>query len=47
MEKARALLTHTDLPVQQVAEQVGYGDVSAFSRRFTRHVGLSPRRFRG
>ena len=47
MEKARALLTHTDLPVQQVAEQVGYGDVSAFSRRFTRHVGLSPRQFRG
>lgn len=43
MEKARALLTHTDLPVQQVAEQVGYSDLSAFSRRFTRHFGLSPR----
>lgn len=45
MEKARALLTHTDLPVQLIAEQVGYGDLSAFSRRFSRHFGLSPRHF--
>jgi len=28
MEKAKALLTHTDLPVQRVAEQVGYTDLS-------------------
>ncbi|POF56904.1 AraC family transcriptional regulator, partial [Vibrio vulnificus] len=45
MEKAKALLTHTDLPVQRVAEQVGYSDLSAFSRRFSRHFGLSPRAF--
>ena len=45
MEKAKALLAHTDLPVQLVAEKVGYGDLSAFSRRFSIHVGMSPRNF--
>ena len=45
MEKAKALLSHTDLPVQLVAEAVGYSDLSAFSRRFSRHFGLSPRAF--
>lgn len=45
MEKAKALLTHTDLPVQIVAEKVGYNDLSAFSRRFSLHFGLPPRQF--
>jgi AraC-like DNA-binding protein len=45
MEKAKALLTHTDLPVQLIAERVGYSDLSAFSRRFSLHFGLSPREF--
>ncbi|WP_419535300.1 helix-turn-helix domain-containing protein [Endozoicomonas sp.] len=45
MEKAKALLTHTDLPIQLIAERVGYNDVSAFSRRFTSHFGLSPKAF--
>lgn len=43
MEKAKALLTHSDLPVQLIAERVGYTDLSAFSRRFSIHFGLSPR----
>lgn len=47
MEKAKALLTHTDLPVQIVAERVGYQDLSAFSRRFSSHFGMSPRQFIG
>lgn len=42
MEKAKALLTHTDTPVQIVSEQVGYQDASAFSRRFSLFYGLSP-----
>jgi len=46
MEKARALLQHTDFSVQQVAEQVGYSDLSAFSRRFSSRFGLSPARLR-
>ena len=43
MDKARALLAHTDYPVSIVAEQVGYTDLSAFSRRFSEHFGQSPR----
>tara|TARA_R110001583_G_scaffold2831_2_gene19685 strand:- start:16165 stop:16887 length:723 start_codon:yes stop_codon:yes gene_type:complete len=46
MEKAKALLTHTDVPVQLISEQVGYSDISAFSRRFSHFFGLSPRQLR-
>ncbi|MDD1781904.1 AraC family transcriptional regulator [Enterovibrio sp. ZSDZ35] len=46
IEKAKALLTHTDLPIQIVAERVGYLDLSAFSRRFSMTVGLSPSRWK-
>jgi len=42
MEKAQALLIHTDYPIQIVAESVGYTDHSAFSRRFTQYFGLPP-----
>lgn len=45
MEKAKALLTHTDLPIRLVAEQVGYNDLSAFSRRFSNYFGQSPTAF--
>ncbi|MGF1742375.1 AraC family transcriptional regulator [Vibrio profundum] len=45
MEKAKALLTHTDLPVQIIADKVGYSNLSAFSRRFSLHFGMSPREF--
>jgi len=43
MEKARALLAHTDYPVGVVAEMTGYGDLSAFSRQFAKYHGRSPR----
>ena len=43
MERARAQLIHTDLSVQQVAEAVGYQNLSAFSRRFSCYFGQSPR----
>jgi len=46
MEKAQALLIHTDSPIQIVAEIVGYSDHSAFSRRFTQHFGLPPSKVR-
>lgn len=45
LEKAKALLINTDYPIQIIAEQVGYHDVSAFSRRFSSYFGLSPRAF--
>lgn len=45
MQKAKALLTHTDLPVAIIAQRVGYLNISAFSRRFSIHFGQSPRGF--
>ena len=46
MEKARALLIHTDYPIQIIAQQVGYNNQSAFSRRFSRYFGKSPSKFK-
>ncbi|MCY1287883.1 HTH-type transcriptional activator RhaR [compost metagenome] len=46
MSKARALLVHTDYPVSLIASQVGYQDLSAFSRRFASHFGYPPRKLR-
>ena len=45
IRKAQALLRFTDMPVSRVAEEVGYQDVSAFSRRFTLFFGQSPKHF--
>ncbi len=45
MEKAKALLSHTDYPIHIVAETVGYRDHAAFSRRFADYFGLSPSQF--
>ena len=43
---ARALLEVGDLPVQSVAVQVGYSDVSSFTRLFRHAVGLTPASYR-
>jgi AraC-like DNA-binding protein len=45
MNKAQALLLHTDYPIQIVAESVGYTDMTAFSRRFSLYFGLSPSKY--
>lgn len=42
MEKAQALLLHTDYPVQIIGETVGYTDITAFSRRFSQYFGFPP-----
>lgn len=46
MEKAQALLTHTDYPLQIIGEEVGYKEPSAFSRKFSQYFGLSPTKFK-
>lgn len=46
IEKAKKLLVETDLPVREVARQVGYPDPNYFSRVFSRAIGMSPSRYR-
>ncbi len=46
IERAKALLRHTDTPIGLIAEQVGYQDFSAFSRRFQQITGQPPRAWR-
>jgi len=39
-------LTFTLMSVKQIAHTLGFGDAAYFTRFFTRHVGLTPTRFR-
>lgn len=42
MEEAMQLLTVSDIPIGQVANEVGFTELSNFSRAFKRHFGESP-----
>jgi len=44
--EAQSLLISTDLPIGRVAEMVGYETQSYFNLQFSKHVGMSPKRFR-
>ena len=46
MEQAASLLRNGTLKVAEISELCGYGSEAAFSRRFTRHFGISPSRMR-
>lgn len=46
LEKAKHLLVHTDMPLKELAEQVGYYNLSSFTRRFKLNVGMSPSEYR-
>ena len=46
MDKARAFLANTDLPVSAIGEKIGYTDPSAFARRFQRYHGIPPRQYK-
>ncbi|HZD25810.1 MAG TPA: helix-turn-helix domain-containing protein, partial [Alphaproteobacteria bacterium] len=46
VEEAKQLLETTDLPIEAVAEEVGYEDSSFFRRLFRRKVGLTPHAYR-
>lgn len=47
VELAKALLRDTDLPITEIAHQVGCGTHSHFSVMFLRSTGRTPRDFRG
>jgi AraC-like DNA-binding protein len=44
LERARALLTETDLPVAEVAYGCGFNATNTFTKAFRQRYGVSPRR---
>jgi AraC family transcriptional regulator len=46
IDRARALLRHSTLPLQRIADDCGYADLSHFSHRFRAAAGCSPSSFR-
>ncbi|UKS29301.1 AraC family transcriptional regulator [Paenibacillus sp. HWE-109] len=46
IEDAKLLLTGTALPVEHIAEQIGFPNSNYFVRLFHRKVGMTPGRFR-
>lgn len=45
-EKAAVLLLETNLPVEEIALNVGYENQSYFHRQFKMRYGVTPRRYR-
>ena len=46
MLEAEYLLHQTDLPITQIAEQIGYNSICCFNRNFQKQFGVSPRTHR-
>jgi AraC family transcriptional regulator len=46
MERAKALLTTTELPISEIAWQVGFSNTSHFTSYFRKHTGVTPGSFR-
>ncbi len=46
LERASALLRHTDLTITEIASQTGFTDSTFFSRQFRKRFGVTPREFR-
>lgn len=46
IDRAKSLLTSTDMSVREIAEMIGYDDQNYFSRIFRRAIGLSPTDYR-
>jgi transcriptional regulator GlxA family with amidase domain len=46
LEEAKQMLEASDLPVEAVANEVGYEDAGYFGRLFRRKVNLTPAQYR-
>jgi len=46
IEKSKGLLSHGDIAISQVAEQVGFNDVGPFLRQFKKITGMTPTKYR-
>lgn len=46
LQRAERLLRHSNMPVKQIAAQVGVPDLQAFNKTFRSKFGVSPREYR-
>ncbi|WP_135555400.1 AraC family transcriptional regulator [Paenibacillus cymbidii] len=46
LEKAKQLLRFTELPIQQIAYQLGFSSIHDFSRAFKKQEGVAPSHYR-
>lgn len=46
LDKAKELLKTTSKKIQDISEEIGFQDVTHFSRIFKNHVGVSPKEYR-
>lgn len=46
IEKAKSLLKNSSLPLQKIAESVGYNNVQSFKRYFKKYEGITPSEYR-
>ncbi len=46
LERAKALLADSDVPVKAIAQEIGFEDPYYFARCFRRHVGVTPTQYR-
>jgi len=46
IERAKWLLRDLSVPIENIAESVGFGSASAFSRAFKAQIGVSPQNYR-
>jgi transcriptional regulator GlxA family with amidase domain len=46
LEEAKQMLETGDLPVEAIANEMGYEDTSFFGRLFRRKIGLTPAQYR-
>jgi LacI family transcriptional regulator len=46
MERAKSMLSNTDLPMSKLAKECGFTSMAYFSRAFRRQFGLTPRDYR-
>ncbi|MGM0216857.1 AraC family transcriptional regulator [Enterococcus sp. AZ109] len=46
LKEARRLLKNPDISVESISEQIGYANITHFSRQFKKWTGLSPRAYR-
>lgn len=46
IKKAKLLLLNTDVPIYQIAEEIGYKNATHFSAAFKRQEGMTPKQFK-